>query len=86
MIKVSVCIGSACHLKGARAVVNAFQEIVKEKEIVDQVDMNGTFCLGKCCGEGVSVMVNDVCYSVKPENARSFFEETVIGLLSGGTQ
>ena len=22
MIKVSVCIGSACHLKGARAVVN----------------------------------------------------------------
>lgn len=48
--------------------------------------MNGTFCLGKCCGEGVSVMVNDACYSVKPENARSFFEETVIGLLSGGTQ
>ena len=86
MIKVSVCIGSACHLKGARAVVNACQVIVKEKEIVDQVDMNGTFCLGKCCGEGVSVMVNDACYSVKPENARSFFEETVIGLLSGGTQ
>ena len=47
MIKVSVCIGSACHLKGARAVVNALQEILKEKEIVDQVDMNGTFCLGK---------------------------------------
>ena len=79
MVKVSVCIGSACHLKGAREVVNAFQDLVKEKGSADSVDMSGTFCLGKCCGEGVSVTVDGVCYSVKPEDARAFFERTVLG-------
>ncbi len=79
MVKVSVCIGSACHLKGAREVVKAFQDLLKEKNATDLVDMSGTFCLGKCCGDGVSVTVDGVCYSVKPEEAREFFERTVLG-------
>ena len=30
MIKISVCIGSACHLKGSYNVINGFQHVIEK--------------------------------------------------------
>jgi len=78
MVKVTVCIGSSCHLKGSRQVVEEFQTIIAKNNLADKVDLGGTFCMGKCSGDGVSVTVNGEYYAVKPENAASFFDEVIL--------
>ena len=46
-MKVTVCIGSSCHIKGSRQVVEKLQELVNENNLADKVELGGTFCLGK---------------------------------------
>jgi len=56
-MKIVVCIGSSCHLKGSRQVVEELQRLVKEHHVEDKVELSGTFCMGKC-QEGVCVTVD----------------------------
>lgn len=77
MTKLTVCIGSSCHLKGSRQVVEEFQRLIAENNVKDKVELNGTFCMGKC-REGVCVTVDDEFFSVSPETAKQFFEEKVL--------
>ena len=55
MLKITVCIGSSCHIKGSRQVVEQLQKLIAENELGEKVDLGGTFCLGNCQA-GVSVM------------------------------
>ena len=77
MLKITVCIGSSCHIKGSRKVVEQLQELISAKGISDKVDLGGTFCLGQC-QQGVGVMVNDEFHSVSPETTAEFFEKEVL--------
>ncbi|NLW64632.1 MAG: (2Fe-2S) ferredoxin domain-containing protein [Clostridiales bacterium] len=79
-MKLTVCIGSSCHLKGARQVVEGFQALIAENHLEDKVELTGTFCLGNC-QNGVSVKVDDELFSVQPEICKSFFEEHIIAKL-----
>ena len=73
-MKVTVCIGSSCHIKGSRQVVEQLQYLIKQKDLSDKVELGGTFCMGKC-QQGVCVTVDDKFYSVSPENVKEFFEK-----------
>ena len=75
-MKVTVCIGSSCHIKGARQVVSQFKELIDENNLTDKVELGGTFCMGNC-QKGVCVTVDDVFYSVTSETAKEFFEENI---------
>ncbi len=77
MIKITVCIGSSCHIKGSRRVVENLQQLIAEKNLGDKVELCGTFCLGKC-QQGVCVSVEDTVYSVSPETAEEFFEKEIM--------
>ncbi len=76
-MKITVCIGSSCHIKGSRQVVEQLQELIREHELCDKVELAGTFCLGKC-QQGVCVTVGDALYSVSPDTVDAFFEENVL--------
>ena len=76
-MKVTVCIGSSCHIKGSRRVVEQLQALITENNIVDKVDLGGTFCLGNC-QQGVCVMVDEEFYSVTPETTGEFFEKAIL--------
>ena len=76
-MKITVCIGSSCHLKGSRQVVEQLQELIAKHELGDKVELGGTFCVGKC-QQGVCVTVDEVFHSVTPENVREFFEREVL--------
>ncbi len=77
MIYVTVCIGSSCHIKGARIVVDKLQSLVEENGLVDKVLLTGTFCMGKC-QQGVCVTVNDEFYSVNPDAVGDFFNTQIL--------
>ena len=76
-MKIIICIGSSCHLKGSRQIVEELQYLVAENRLQDKVELAGTFCMGNCMN-GVSVKIGEDPFSVKPETAKSFFEEEVL--------
>lgn len=76
-MKVTICIGSSCHIKGSRSVVEQLQELVAENNLGDRVELSGTFCMGKC-QQGVCVTVDDRFFSVSPETVKQFFETEVM--------
>lgn len=79
MVTINVCIGSACHLKGSYNVIHGLQDIIKERQLEDQVVVKAAFCLGECT-HAVSVKVDDdKVVSVSEETLQSFFEENVLG-------
>ncbi len=75
-MKVTVCIGSSCHIKGSRQVVEALQSLIDENNLGDKVELGGTFCLGKC-QQGVCVLVDEDFHSVTPENVTEFFNNAI---------
>lgn len=76
-MKVVICIGSSCHLKGSRQVVEQLQALVKEYGIEASVELGGTFCMGDCVN-GVNVTVDGVKHSVTPDTVKTFFENEVL--------
>ncbi len=76
-MKIKVCIGSSCHLKGSKIIVEKIQELIKVNNIQDKIDLSGAFCMSKC-QEGVCVSIDDTIHSVKPEVTEMFFEKEIL--------
>ncbi len=76
-MKVTVCIGSSCHIKGSRQVVEQLQYLISENGLKDKVELGGTFCMGNC-QKGVCVTVGEELFSVTPETVDGFFKENIL--------
>ena len=76
-MKITVCIGSSCHIKGSRQVVEQLQNLIAENNVGDKVELGGTFCLGNC-QQGVCVTVDEAFHSVTPETVGEFFANEVL--------
>ena len=61
---IQICMGSACHLKGAPLIAQAFQaELDKRKKTGEVlVDLGGAFCQSQCI-DGVIVRINGETYT-----------------------
>lgn len=76
-MKITVCIGSSCHIKGSRQVVDKLQSLIHENGLNDKVDLAGTFCMGKC-QQGVCTTVDGEFFSVTPDSVEEFFNANVL--------
>lgn len=76
-MNVTVCIGSSCHLKGSRHVVEGIQRLIAENDLKDKVDINGTFCMNNC-QNGVCVTVDGKGFSVSPDTVDDFFNAEIL--------
>ena len=81
-MKVTVCIGSSCHIKGSRQVVTQLQRLIAQHNLADKVDLGGTFCMGQC-QKSVCVTVDDVFHSVSPETVEEFFTNHILAKVRG---
>ena len=79
-MKITVCIGSSCHIKGSRHVVEGLQALVAEHGLEGKIELGGSFCMGEC-QRGVCVTVDDKFFSVTPDSVKSFFETEVLPLI-----
>ena len=76
-MKVKVCIGSSCHLKGSRQVVEKLQKLVGEHHLEEKVELGGTFCMSNC-QKGVCVTLDDEFFSLSPDTTEAFFNNEVL--------
>lgn len=80
MLKISICFGSACHLRGAYGVLNAFKALLDKYEIPGTIDLEGGFCQGQCT-EGVVIKINDeIITNVATDNVDYIFQQKVLEL------
>ncbi len=80
VMRVSICIGSACHLRGSREIIQKLQTLVKANNVSDKVDLNGAFCSGNCVN-GVCVTIDGELFSLSPETTEEFFNKEIMGRL-----
>lgn len=76
-MKIAICIGSSCHLKGSRQVVEELQYLVAQNDLKDKVELSGTFCMGNC-QKGVCVTLDGKAFSLTPETTKDFFEKEIL--------
>ena len=74
---ITICIGSSCHPKGSRTIIQKLEELITEHQLNDKIELNGSFCMGEC-SNGVCVKINDELFSVSPETVNTFFENEVL--------
>lgn len=75
-MKVTICIGSSCHLKGSRSIIESLQKFVEDDKLNDKIELSGAFCM-KNCVNGVSVKIGDEIFSVSPGNVEEFYEKNI---------
>lgn len=76
-MKVIICIGSACHVRGSKQVIETLTRLVREYQANVDIELSGCFCMG-ACSEGVSIKIGERIYHVKPEDTEDFFREVVL--------
>lgn len=78
MTTVTVCVGSSCHVKGARDMIEKFNELIISNDLNKVVELKGCFCMERC-GQGVNWQVDDDVYtSSTVEEAVKLFKEIVV--------
>ena len=79
---VKICVGSSCHLKGSPEIVELMTKAVEENNLQNDITLTGSFCIGKCNREGVTVQVDEEIHvGITRENFREFFAENILGKL-----
>lgn len=79
-MRITVCIGSSCHIKGSHQVVKELQRLIAKHNLSDSVELGGTFCLGEC-QKGVCVTLDGQLFSVTPDTVETFFHKNVLAQL-----
>ncbi|MDY5731264.1 MAG: (2Fe-2S) ferredoxin domain-containing protein [Eubacteriales bacterium] len=78
-MKIQICVGSSCHLKGSGELIALFEAAIARHSLESVVTLQGCFCIGKCNREGVSVLVDGNVYvGIRPQNFIDFFEKHVL--------
>ncbi len=84
MFNVTVCVGSSCHIKGARDVIATFNQLIKENDLGSTVELKGSLCMERC-GEGFNWQIDDLPFtSLTVEDAIKTFKEKIIDPIKNG--
>ena len=77
-MRLSVCVGSSCHLKGSYEIIQTFKKEIAERHLEDKIELKASFCLGHCTS-GVAVRLDDEFLdNISPENAKERFETEIL--------
>jgi NADH:ubiquinone oxidoreductase subunit E len=73
---IEVCMGTACHLMGAQALIDIIENLPEDKRA--RVDFRGATCL-KSCRQGPTVKVNGVVLAnMTPDRLQAVIEDNLI--------
>ncbi len=79
---IQICVGSSCHLKGSYEIVEMLTKMIEEYHLENEISLAGSFCIGKCNREGVTVQVDDeICLGITKNNLKEFFNEKVLAVV-----
>lgn len=77
-MEIFVCVGSSCHLKGSKAIIDKLTGLINSNNIEGKAILKGSFCMGQCSHEGVSIKIDNDIYSVTEEDIEMFFNKKIL--------
>lgn len=85
MTVVTVCVGSSCHVKGAREVISRFEDFLAAEGLAKKVELRGSFCMDHC-GEGINWEIDgEIVNSPSVEQAVQTLRSRFLGNSQGKT-
>ena len=79
---IQICVGSSCHLKGSPEIVELLTKATQDHHLEDKITLAGSFCIGKCNRQGVTVQVDNKIYvGINRENFKEFFNDKVLSVI-----
>ena len=80
---IAVCMGSSCHVKGSKPIIELLKEKIKANNVEDKVTLTGSICLGECASGGVNMKIDDeIVTGVNRDNFDSFFADNFLAKLN----
>lgn len=76
-LDVAISLGSFCYFKWANNIVVVLNSLIKQRCLENQVKLRGSFCMGMCPSEEVSIKIADDMFSVNPNEIAEFFETKI---------
>ncbi len=77
-MKIELCFGSSCHVKGSKRVYALLEEALKRDNLEDKVELAGTLCMGECKANGANLKVDgEVVTGIRADNFDEFYNEKV---------
>lgn len=80
-MKITICVGSSCHMKGSRCVVEKLKALISQNGLTDRIELGAAFCAGQC-QKSVCVGIDEELFSVSPDTVEDFFTNEVKTRLS----
>lgn len=81
-MKISICVCTACHVAGAKQVVETLKTLVRENDLEDKVTLCAKFSDHTCDAKRVTVTVDDKKFLLDAARVNAFFEENILNVLS----
>ena len=76
-VKICVCVGSSCHLKGSYTVIDLLKKALREHGLEDTVTLSAAYCQN-----GVTIKVDDeIVTGLNADTFDSIFQEKVLDVL-----
>ncbi|HBT18691.1 MAG TPA: hypothetical protein DEA52_01390 [Clostridiaceae bacterium] len=73
-MKVEICVGSSCHVKGSYEVVKNLEAFLEEEGLTKEVSLGGCFCMGHCT-QGVSLRIGEKVYAVSEDTVTALVKK-----------
>ena len=79
MKTLTICVGSACHMKGSHRVIDKFDELIAKYGLEDEVELKASFCTDQCTGNIGARVDERQIYDLTRENAEEVFLREILG-------
>ena len=80
-MKLTVCLGSSCHVRGSHQVLETIQRLIQENNLEDKITLAASLCTGNC-EKGVCVTIDGTLFTFTPETTEELFRREVLAKLN----
>lgn len=79
MKTITVCVGSACHMKGSHRAIDKFDELITKYGLEQEVELKASFCMDQCTGN-IGARIDDrQIYDLTRDNVEEVFHREILG-------
>ncbi len=78
MRTITVCVGSACHMKGSHRVIDRLEKLIEENGLQDSVELKASFCMNQCRGNIGAKVDDKPIYDLKKDNVDEVFARELL--------
>ena len=78
MRTITVCVGSACHMKGSHKVIDKLAELIEKNGLEDEVELKASFCMDQCKGNIGTLIDEKPIYDMRKDTVEEIFQREIL--------